>query len=137
MNATAVTVSTLQQTIARAIERFPRERARIERGALLVALGHVSQVGPGTFEVRSQTTEDVTYTVTAGSYTYKASDCPCVDSQRHPIQSCKHEWACDLLQVAEERQRRLNAGESEQVRRALISADQVALAYARSIGWAA
>ena len=137
MIATIVTVSTLQDTIRRALERFPKERARIERGAALVALGHVEQVTPDTFAVRSQTDDAVTYTVSAGTYADRSVGCTCVDSQRHPGQSCKHEWAVDLLMVAEERQRRLNARESEQARRALVSADQVALAYARAIGWAA
>jgi hypothetical protein len=104
---------------------------------VLVALGHVSQVGPETYSVRSQTTGGVTYTVTAGTYAERASGCSCMDSQRHPGQSCKHGWSVDLLQVAPERQRRLEARECEQAQRALVSADAIALAYARSIGWVA
>lgn len=137
MHATVVTVSTLQQTIAKALDRFPGERARIERGAALVALGHVSQVTPETFAVRSQTDAGVTYAVTAGTVADRSAGCACRDAQRHPWQSCKHAWAVDLLQVAEERQRRLDARASEQAQRARVSADQVALAYAKSIGWAA
>src|SRR5688572_2981704 len=124
MNAT--TVTTLQDTIRRAVERFPRERARIERAALLVALGHVEQTGPTTYAVRSQTTADVTYTVTAGYYAEKSSSCPCPDSQRHPIQSCKHEWAVDLVQVAAERQRRQDAERQQVLAEAVASADRVA-----------
>jgi len=61
--------------------------------------------------------------------------CNCVDRQRHPVQSCKHVWAVDIVRVAEERQRRLDARASEQARRAAVTADQVALAYAKSIGF--
>jgi hypothetical protein len=79
---------------------------------------------------RSQTDVDVTYRV-------DVNGCPCVDSQRHPGQSCKHAWAIDLILVAQERQRRRDAHEIEQERRSRVSADTVALAYARSIGFAA
>jgi len=135
MNATTVTISTLQQTIARAVERFPQERGRIERAAVLIALGHVSQAGSARFAVKSQTDPDVTYGVTAGTFMDRARGCGCKDAQRHPGQSCKHQWAVDLVQVAEERQRRLDVRESEQARRAAVTADSVALAYARSIGF--
>jgi len=46
MNATAVAVSTLQQTIARALAKFPRERARIERAATRASPANPS--GPST-----------------------------------------------------------------------------------------
>ena len=137
MATMSVALTTLTDTIGRAIERFPAERACIERGAALVALGHVEQLSPDTFAVRSQTDAGVTYTVTAGTYAERANGCGCLDAQRHAGRSCKHCWAVDLLQVAEERQRRLDARESEQEQRAAVTADQVALAYARSIGWAA
>ena len=127
---TTVSVSTLQDTIARAIQRFPAERARIERAATLVTLGHLELIGETSAWVASQTGDGRRYLVTPGR-------CNCVDAQRHPGQSCKHQWAVDLVQVAEERQRRLDARESEQARRAAVTADQVALAYARSIRWAA
>ena len=104
MNATTVTVSTLQATIARAIARFPRERARIERAATLIALGHVSQMSPDAFEVKSQTDDATVYTI-------GASGCPCVDALRRPGQSCKHRWAVDITLVAAKRQRRLDARE--------------------------
>lgn len=112
MNATA-TVATLQDTIRRAVARFPQERARIERAALLVALGHVSQVAPDAFEVRSQTDAGVTYTVT------KTDGCPCADSRRRPELTCKHRWAASLVAIAEERQRRLDVA-------ANLSADEIA-----------
>jgi hypothetical protein len=166
MNATTVTVSTLQQTVARPLARFPRERGRIvsvdfrdrheprthiwsvskhsfarcgpdersndlrgsivapehggncesqqrriERAATLIALGHVSRVSADTFAVRSQTTDDITYTVSAGTYAQKATGCDCVDAQRHPGQACKHQWAIDIVLVSEERQRRLDTQE--------------------------
>jgi len=131
--STNVALTTLQDTIGRALDRFPAKRAHIERGAARVALGHVSQVGPDTFDVRSPTHPDVTYHVDDGAFSDKAAGCNCKGAQRHPGRSCKHEWAVDLLQVSEERQRRLNPRESEQARRAPVTADQVALAYARSI----
>ena len=127
---TTVTVSTLQQTIARALSRFPQERARIERAATLISLGSVELIGETSAWVASQTGDGRRYLVTPGR-------CNCVDAQRHPGQSCKHQWAVDLMHVAEERQRRLDARESEQAQRAAVTADAVALAYARSIRWAA
>src|SRR5262245_10325114 len=111
MIATSVQLSTLQDTIRRAVERFPRERARIERAALLIALGHVAQAGASRFAVRSQTNPNVIYGVTAGTFMDRSRGCTCQDAQRHPGQSCKHQWAVDLVQVAEERQRRLDAAE--------------------------
>jgi hypothetical protein len=130
MQPTTVAVSTLQDTVRRAVERFPRERARIERAATLLALGHVDQLGPDVFTVRSQTDAAVTYRI-------DGNGCPCVDKQRHPTQSCKHEWSVDIVLAAQERQWRLDARESEQAQRAAVTADAVALAYARSIRWAA
>jgi hypothetical protein len=112
MIATPLCVSTLQDTVHRVVERFPRERARIERAAVLIALGHVRQVDVDAFAVTSQTDASITYTVTPGS-------CPCVDAQRHPGQSCKHRWTVDIILVATERQRRLDA-------RQHLSADELA-----------
>lgn len=126
MNAT-VAVSTLQDTIRRALATFPAERARIERGAALIALGAVT-IGADAAHVASQTGDGTVYLVTDQA-------CECRDSQRHPGQLCKHQYAYTLLMLAEERQRRLNARQSEQARRARVTADAVALAYARRIGW--
>ena len=104
MIATAtVTVATLQATVARAIARFPHERARIERGATLIVLGAVT-IGGDVATVASQTGDGTTYRVTD-------QGCECIDSQRHPGQPCKHRWAVDITLVAEERQRRLDARE--------------------------
>src|SRR6188474_1369920 len=99
MIATSVSVSTLQQTIVRTLDRFPAEHARIERGVTLIALGHVSQVHPETFAVRWQADAAVTYTVSAGTPADRSIGCPCKDAQRHPDQSYKHQWAVDLVQV--------------------------------------
>jgi hypothetical protein len=100
---------TLQETIARAVERFPAERARIERAATLIALGSVERLSTDVWAIRSQTDADTEYTLTGGTYADKAGGCQCIDSQRNPGQSCKHAWAVDLIQVAEERQRRIDA----------------------------
>lgn len=109
MAQATIALQTLQDTIRRAVERFPAERARIERAAALIAMGHVERISVDVWEVRSQTDADTTYTLTGGTWRDKAGECFCVDSQRHPEQSCKHAWSVDLVQVAEERQRRLNA----------------------------
>ena len=58
---TALTVSTLQATIARAIAKYPEQRGRIERGSALVTLGVFEQLTPDTYAVRSQTDDAVTY----------------------------------------------------------------------------
>jgi hypothetical protein len=112
-----VTLDMLHQTVARVLATYPAERGRIERGATLITLGHVEQAGPDAFEVRSQTDAGVTYTVTNDG-------CGCVDAQRHPGQACKHVWSVNLLLVAQERQRRLDAREH-------LSADELA----RLIAW--
>lgn len=122
---TAISLATVQEVISRAIVRWPEARGRIERGGALIVLGHVEQVGADTYAVRSQRADEVTYTVTPGG-------CPCVDALRHPGSSCKHVWSVEILQIAEERERR-----QEQASRAIVTADQVASAYARRIGWAA
>src|ERR1043165_6020903 len=93
MITTAVTVSTLQDTIRCAIEQSPGERARIERGAALVALGAVT-IGVDAAHVASQTGAGTVYLVTDES-------CECIDSRRHPGQSCKHQWAYSLVMLAE------------------------------------
>jgi phenylalanyl-tRNA synthetase alpha subunit len=106
MTETTVALATVQETIARAIAKYPLEQPRIMRAALLIALGHVARIDADTYTVRSQTTEGVVYTLTAGTVTERASGCTCKDAQRYPGKSCKHGLAVDILQVAEERQRR-------------------------------
>jgi hypothetical protein len=126
MNATAVTVSTLQATVARALAQSPEARGRIERASVLIALGAVEQHDAATYAVTSQTGDGTVYVVTPGG-------CTCMDAQRHPGQRCKHQWAVRITLAAQIQERR----ESEQAERATVSADTVALAYARRIGWAA
>src|SRR5687767_896861 len=106
MNATTVAVSTLQQTIARALDRWSEHAPRIEKAATIIILGHVEQTGPETYSVKSQATPD------ALRYAVTAESCECKDRERHQDRACKHMMAIRLLQVAEERQRRLNASES-------------------------
>lgn len=113
-----VSLATVQATVARAIGMAPHARGRIERGAALLALGAVETVDAATYSVRSQTTDDVTYTVTSAG-------CGCVDAGRQPIR-CKHQWAVRILlaaTIAEQQQR-------EQDARARFSADSVALVFA-------
>lgn len=106
-----IALLTLQQTIARALSRFPAERSRIERAAALIALGHVERLSADVWAVRSQSQADVEYTLTGGTCADRAGGCQCIDSQRNPGQSCKHSWSVDIIQVAEERQRRIDAAD--------------------------
>jgi hypothetical protein len=127
--APAVSLTTVQQTIARAIAQSPAARGRIERAATLIGLGAVEMIDAATYRVSSQTGSGETYTVTPGG-------CTCTDASRHPGQRCKHQWAVRITLSAENVERR-HSERAEQARRAAVSADTVALAYARSIGWAA
>ena len=86
MNATTVTVSTLQQAVAYALSFEPAARARIERASVLIALGAVEKLDETTYRVACQTGDGTTYTVTPDA-------CDCRDRARHPAQRCKHEWA--------------------------------------------
>jgi hypothetical protein len=99
MTTGSIPLATLQETVARAIEKYPTEKGRIERAAALIVTGHVDQISPDAFAVRSQTDERV-YIVDNGG-------CPCVDATRHPELVCKHRWAITLLLVAQERTQRL------------------------------
>src|SRR4051794_39950661 len=99
-----IALATLQDVVRRAIVRFPEQRGRIERAAALIALRAVEQLEPDVYAVRSQTDDELVFSVTPAG-------CPCIDSQRHPELICKHVWAVDLLLVAEERTRRLAAAE--------------------------
>jgi hypothetical protein len=100
---TTVTFSTLQATIARPLARFPQERASIERAASQIALGTVN-IDAAAATVASQLGNGTVYAVTSDG-------CECIDSRRHPGQSCKHQWVVDITLVAQERQRRLDARE--------------------------
>jgi hypothetical protein len=97
MAQTSVTLDALTETVARAIEKYPEQRSRIERAAQLIATGHVEHLIADLYAVRSQT-DDTTYIV-------DNSGCPCIDSKRQPL-TCKHRWSITLLVVAQERARR-------------------------------
>jgi hypothetical protein len=99
MAQTSVTLDAFAETVARAIEKYPEEKGRIERGACLVTTGHVEHVIADLWSVKSQRDDDTTYLV-------DRTGCPCVDQQRHPELACKHRWAITLLTIAEERARR-------------------------------
>src|SRR5262249_1128250 len=123
------TLAVVADVVQRAVVRWPKERCRIERGAALLAAGAVSPASPTSYAVRSATDAGVFYAVTLDS-------CTCRDAQRiGPHHACKHRWACDLLAIATERQRRLDAADAERRARARVTADTVALAYARAVGF--
>lgn len=115
--------------VRRAIMRWPAEHCRIERGAALLARGAVSPLTPVSYAVRSQTDAGVVYSVTLNG-------CTCRDAAKiGPGMACKHRWACDLLAIATERRRRLDRAADERRARARVTADRVALQYARSVGF--
>lgn len=117
--ACVVSLPTLQATIARALAHAPLDRSRIERAATLIALGHVEQVAPDTFNVRSQTAADAVYMVTP-------TGCACTDAARRTNAWCKHQWAARLLLAAEYAQQ----AQAQQDGRQRAAADTTALAYA-------
>lgn len=98
----AVSLTTLQSVIADAIARGKHDRKRIEKAAALLATGHVERVSDAMYQVRSQTRDDVTYTVTADG-------CTCTDAERHPGQRCKHDLAVRIAIAAQLRQERHDA----------------------------
>src|SRR4051794_9267528 len=100
MTTSSISLDAFQETVARAIARYPEEKGRIERGACLVTTGHVEACTDGIWWVQSQTDDTRTYIV-------DANGCPCVDAQRHPELTCKRRWSITLLTVAQERARRL------------------------------
>jgi hypothetical protein len=87
MNATAVTVSTSQATVARAIAAGRHDRGRLERAAALVALGAVEQIHTGTYRVRLQTTNGTSYTVTPDG-------CDCPDRSGTRASAASTTWPC-------------------------------------------
>lgn len=103
-----VSLEAFSETVRRAVERFPAERARIERAALLVALGNVQRVTDEAYAVISQSRPEIVYAILAGTYRDRSEGCMCEDKHHRPEQQCKHEWSVDLVQVAQERQRRLD-----------------------------
>lgn len=104
-------LTTFQQTVRSAIARYPEQAERIKRAALLVAMDHVGRVTDEAYVVISQSRPDIVYSIAAGTYRDHASGCTCEDKiSRKPV-SCVHEWSVDLVQVAQERQRRLDQRE--------------------------
>lgn len=97
----SVHLTTMQDTIQRALARWPHLRPKIERAASLLILGHVVRTEPGWYAVKSQTQPGHSYAVTTES-------CACKDRERHNDRPCKHMTACRLLEIAEERQHRLD-----------------------------
>lgn len=103
-----VTLEAFQQTARRALERYPEQRARIERAALLVALGNVQRVTDQAYAVISQSRPDVVYTISVDTWRDEAGACECPDSVNRPTVICSHRWAIRLTLIAQERQRRLD-----------------------------
>ena len=124
--APTVSLLTVQATVARALRSGLYCPKRVERAAALIAFGAVSKLDADAYAVRSQTDAVITYTVTPDG-------CDCADAARHSDLRCKHDLAVRILLSAEVAERKA----AEQRERAVASADTVALAYARSIGWAA
>src|SRR5687768_7650289 len=103
----SIALNTFTETVRRALERFSEQRARTERAALLVALGNVQRVTDEAYAVISQSRPDVVYSIRAGTYRERATGCVCEDKVNRKPASCVHEYSVDLVQVAQERQRRL------------------------------
>src|SRR5687767_2529497 len=64
MASTSVTLSTLQQTLARAIAAGTHDKGRLERAAALVVMGAVTQASERECTVVSQTDGRTVYIVT-------------------------------------------------------------------------
>lgn len=108
MDTVSIHLTTLADTVRRALAKFPDERDRIERGAMIVAKGQAAPTGPDTFGVVSQTRPDMHYVVTVDRAACWARACSCPDAQYRSGRQCLHQWAATILMVAEERQRRLD-----------------------------
>jgi hypothetical protein len=96
-----VSLASIQAAIARAIRLDTAAYARIERAAVLIALGAVTKVTDEEYTVLSQTRGNARYVVTPGG-------CTCEDARRHPGQRCKHQHAVRILlwaQILEQRDR--------------------------------
>jgi hypothetical protein len=114
-----VSLPVLTATIRRALASQPLDRSRIEKAGTLIVLGHVEQVGPETFNVRSQTDADAVYMVTP-------TGCSCVDAARRTNAWCKHQYAVRIVVAAEMAQQ----AQAHQDGRQRAAADTTALAYA-------
>lgn len=120
--AQQVSLTTMTDVITRALARWPEHALRIEKAATLLALGHVQPTEPGWYAVKSQTTP------AALSYAVTVESCPCKDRERHPERACKHVMAVRLLEIAQERQRRLDERERTALTRrfAPLTGDELA-----------
>lgn len=117
-----VSLSTFQQTLARAIAAGRHDRGRLERAAALVVLGAVTRVSEHEYTVISQTDARTVYTLTPDG-------CECADRKRNPSQRCKHDLAVRLILQAEIDERRARFPElsdDEMARLAAVRARQVA-----------
>lgn len=97
MTRTIITLETIQRTIAEALRNSPADRLRIERAAVLIALGKVQRTGRREWTVGSQNNPSVAYVV-------DMDRCSCPDHERRPNQICKHRASCFILMAAERRQ---------------------------------
>lgn len=102
--AQPVLLTTMTDVINRALDRWYEHRPRIERAAALLILDHVRRTAPGEYAVKSQTAPGQSYYVTPES-------CACKDRDAHQDRACKHMMAVRLLEIAEERQRRIDAAD--------------------------
>ncbi len=113
---TTVSLNSLQAAIARAIRLDSSAYTRIEKAAVLIALGAVTRVSELEYTVLSQTRGNGRYVVTP-------SGCTCIDSERHPGQRCKHSWSVRILlsaQKAEQKAREAALAEQEAKSAALL-----------------
>jgi hypothetical protein len=117
--AHAVSLTTVQAVIARALSIAPADRSRIGKAAELIAFGQVEQTDATTFAVTSLTDATVTYTVTPNA-------CECLGRVHYPTRRCSHEWAARILLSVEKAQQ----AQAQQDTRQRASADSVAVAYA-------
>jgi hypothetical protein len=76
----------------RAVDTYPAERARIDRGHMLALSGYVTLQDDGTATVLSGSLPDTWYHVNGF--------CPCRDYVVAPRHRCKHKWAKALLTKA-------------------------------------
>lgn len=95
--ASPLTLTTIQQTVARAIAGAPEQRSRIQRALPLILQNHCQQTAADEFTVESATTIGVCYIVTPSS-------CECEGWRRDQSKWCSHQWACRILLAARQQQ---------------------------------
>lgn len=83
----------LSLAISAATEKYPREVARINKGAILITMGHVDLEDHGySARIRSASHADVLYTVNG--------TCQCTAFRFLADGHCSHRWAKSLLNKA-------------------------------------